>query len=126
VEEYQTVLLASGAAILLIVVSGIVVAMIRRRRRTRAAASPLPLIPFSAGHDRVAGPSRPDRAPRAPAPSSFDRQTAPTPVWSPPVDAGSGQHQGSPYAPPLQNTQPVVHAGGPGPGSTPLSNTARP
>ena len=125
-EEYQTVLIASGAAILLIVVSGIVVAMIRRRRRARAAASPLPLIPFSAGHDRVAGPPRPDRSPGVPAPSAFDRPTAPTPPWSPPVDGGGGPRQRSPYAPPPQSTAPVVSSGAPAPGSTPLSTTTQP
>jgi hypothetical protein len=126
VEEYQTVLLAAGAAILLIVVSGIAVAMVRRRRRARAAASPLPLIPFSAGHDRVAGPARPDRAVRAPASTSFDRAAAPTPVWSPPVDGVAGARQASPYAPPPPITSPAPSAGAAGPAVTPLANMAQP
>ena len=125
-EEYQTVLLMAGAAILLIVVSGIVVAVIRRRRRARAAQSPLPLIPFSAGHDRVAGPPRPDRAVRAPSSTSFDRAAAPTPVWTPPVDGGAAARQESPYAPPPQSTSSAANAGAPGPRVTPLASTAQP
>jgi len=104
VEDYQTVVLASGGAIALIVVSAIVVAVFRRRRRARAMQAPLPLIPFSAGHGAGFGPPRPDRAFRAPAPPApFDHTTAPTPAWSPPVRDGIARpHQGSPYAPPPQ------------------------
>ena len=124
-EEYQTVLFASGAAILLIVVSAIVVAVIRRRRRARANAGPLPLIPFSAGHDRVFGPPRPDRAFRGPASTSFDRPTAPTPAWSPPV-VDTGPRRGSPYAPPPPSGPPAGNIAARAAGATPLANTAEP
>jgi len=125
VEEYQTVLFASGAAILLIVVSAIVVAVIRRRRRARANAGPLPLIPFSAGHDRVFGPPRPDRAFRAPASTSYDRPTAPTPAWSPPV-VDTGPRRGSPYVPPPPSGPPAGNIAARAAGATPLANTAEP
>jgi hypothetical protein len=125
VDEYQTVLFASGAAILLIVVSAIVVAVIRRRRRARATASPLPLIPFSAGHDRVIGPPRPDRTFRTPASTSFDRQAAPTPVWSPPI-VDAGPRHGSPYAPPPPGRPPAGTAAAPGPAASSLGRTAEP
>ena len=99
-EEYQTVVLASGAAIVLIVVVAIVIAVIRRRRRATAMQAPLPLIPFSAGHGSAFGPPRPERAARPSPAASFDRESAPTPSWSPPVSDGlvSAQPR-SPYAP---------------------------
>jgi hypothetical protein len=101
VEEYQTVVLASGAAIVLIVAVAIVVGVIRRRRRARAMEAPLPLIPFSAGHGSAFGPPRPDRALRSSAAIPNDRATAPTPRWSPPVSDGvANAPPRSPYAPP--------------------------
>jgi FHA domain-containing protein len=125
VEEYQAVLFASGAAILLIVVSAIVVAVRRRRRRARANASPLPLIPFSAGHDRVFGPPRPDRTVRTPASASFERPPAPTPAWSPPV-VETGRRRGSPYAPPPPGRPPAAAVAAQGPAATPVASTAEP
>ena len=125
-EEYPTILLASGAAILLIVVSAIVVAQIRRRRRARAATGPLPLIPFSAGHDRVSGPPRPDRVVRSGVSTSFERPAAPTAVWAPPVDGSAGPRQGSAYGPPTPNTSPVASAAVHGGVATPLTSAAQP
>src|SRR5262249_30612514 len=95
-----------------------------RARREPLVRGPLPLSPFPAGHDRVPGPPRPDRAFRSPAPTSFDRPTAPTPAWSPPV-VDAGPRRGSPYAPPPPSGPPAgnrAHA----PGATPLANTAEP
>jgi len=119
VEEYQTVVLASGAAIVLIVAVAIVIAVIRRRRRATAMQAPLPLIPFSAGHGSAFGPPRPERGARPSPAAAFDRETAPTPGWSPPVNdsLASGQAR-SPYAPP---PSPVRSAP-----TTPLAATATP
>jgi len=127
VEEYQTVVLASGAAIVLIVAVAIVVAMIRRRRRATAMQAPLPLIPFSAGHGSAFGPPRPDRAVRSVLVPSYDRASAPTPSWSPPVNEGvlSSQPR-SPYAPP---PSPALSRNADAPGSrtpNPLAATALP
>ena len=100
-EEYQTVVLASGAAIVLIVAVAIVVALVRRRRRAIAMQAPLPLIPFSAGHGSAFGPPRPDRAMRSSPAIPNDRASAPTPAWSPPIsDAAANPPSRSPYAPP--------------------------
>lgn len=121
-EDYQTVVLASSGAIAVIVVAAIVIAAIRRRRRARAMQAPLPLIPFSASHGAGFGPPRPDRAFRAQTPPGpFDRATAPTPAWSPPVRDGLGApHQESPYAPPRQHTalDGIPRTGGPANPST--------
>ena len=126
VEEYRTVVMASGAAILLIVAVATLVAMIRRRRRARALQAPLPLIPFSAGRG-VASPPRPDGLLRPPPASSFDRTNAQTPVWSPPV-ADVAASRARSYAPPA--TPPVPSAHGEhspyGASSPPLAGTARP
>lgn len=127
-EDYQTIVLASSGAIALIVVAAIVIAAIRRRRRARAMQEPLPLIPFSAGHGAGFGPPRPDRAFRAPAPPSpFDRATAPTPAWSPPVrDELTGPHQGSPYAPPRRGTPLDANPQTTGAANTPAVVTPQP
>ena len=100
-EEYQTVVLASGAAIVLIVAVAIVIAVIRRRRRATAMQAPLPLIPFSAGHGSAFGPPRPDRVARPSPTAALDRESAPTPGWSPPVSDGlPSARPRSPYGPP--------------------------
>lgn len=118
-EEYQTVVLASGAAIVLIVAVAIVIAVIRRRRRATAMQAPLPLIPFSAGHGSAFGPPRPDRAVRPSPTASFDRESAPTPGWSPAVGDGvESANPRSPYAPPRSPAYVTP--------TTPLAATAAP
>ena len=127
-EEYQTVVLASGAAIVLIIAVAIVVAVIRRRRRATAMQAPLPLIPFSAGHGSAVGPPRPDGAMRSVAGPSYDRANAPTPRWSPPLSEGvSSSQPRSPYAPPPSPGLPRnADAPGYGTPNTPLATTALP
>ena len=111
-EEYQTVVLASGAAIVLIVAAAIVVAMIRRRRRARAMEAPLPLIPFSAGHLSAFGPPRPDRSPRSSPVIATEPANVATPRWSPSVsDHVAHAPARSPYAPPPQEVGASATAG---------------
>ena len=124
-EEYKTVIVASGAAVLAIVLISIVVALIRRRRRRRAMEGPLPLIPFSAGRGNA--PARPDGllSPAPHSPSS-DFATARTPPRTETVPEANGTHPRSPYAPPpppVEARVPVRQAAAP---NNALADTALP
>jgi hypothetical protein len=131
VEEYRTLLIASGGAIAAIVVVAMLVAIIRRRRRARAARAPLPLIPFSPGR-RGAVPVRPEAVvtpTHSPTPGvhsgvSTGVASAPTQDWTAPRgDITPQQPQRSSYAPPVDVNANSQAAGAAG---SPLADTARP
>jgi FHA domain-containing protein len=109
VEEYRTVVVASGAAVFAIIFVAIVVAIVRRRRRARAMQAPLPLIPFSAGR-AAAGPPRPDGLLSPPPRHSSDLANAPTPAWNGTISDTPQNHVRSPYAPPAAAAPAEVRA----------------
>ena len=124
-EEYKTVVIASGAAVLAIILISIVVAIVRRRSRQRAMQAPLPLIPFSAG--RGSAPARPDGL-LSPTARSFsnDLASAPTPAWTAPIPDANGTHPRSPYAPPPAPAEIKVPARQAAAPNNALADTARP